>query len=164
MDRVAAVRATVSCDIGIHAHNNLGLAVADSLAAMRAGATYVDGSLAGLGAGAGNNPGDVFATVARRMGLDFGLDEFALMDVAEEVVRPEMKFPQVIDRASLTLGYAGIYSSFLHKALEIGKRYGVEPRELLLEAGRRGAVGGQEDMLEELALEFTERAPAGAAR
>ncbi|MCW2744545.1 MAG: 4-hydroxy-2-oxovalerate aldolase [Mycobacterium sp.] len=163
-DRIAAVRAAVSCDIGIHAHNNLGLAVADSLSAMRAGATYIDGTLAGLGAGAGNNQGDVFATVARRMGIDLGIDEFALMDVAEDVVRPQMTSPQVIDRASLTLGYAGIYSSFLHKAIEVGTRYGVEPRDLLLEAGRRGAVGGQEDMLEELALEFVERAPAGAAR
>jgi 4-hydroxy 2-oxovalerate aldolase len=162
MDRVAAVRAEVSCDIGIHAHNNLGLAVADSLAAMRAGATFIDGSLAGLGAGAGNNPGDVFATVARRMGIDLGLDEFALMDVAEDVVRPAMTSPQVIDRASLTIGYAGVYSSFLHKALDVGKRYGVEPRDVLLEAGRRGAVGGQEDMLEEIALEFSERALTGS--
>lgn len=171
IDRVAAVRAEVSCGIGIHAHNNLGLAVADSLAAMRAGASYIDGSLAGLGAGAGNNPGDVFAAVARRMGIDLGIDELTLMDVAEEVVRPQMKFPQIIDRASLTLGYAGVYSSFLHKAIEAGARYGVEPREILLEAGRRGAIAGQEDMLEEIALEFSEGAPrdrtavpAGAAR
>lgn len=161
-ERVAAVRAAVSCAVGIHAHNNLGLAVADSLAAMRAGATFIDGSLAGLGAGAGNNPGDVFATVTRRMGLDLGLDEFALMDVAEEIVRPAMTSPQVIDRASLTIGYAGVYGSFLHKAIDAGRRYGVEPREILLEAGRRHAVGGQEDMLEEIALEFSERAIAGS--
>lgn len=155
-DRVSALRGEVSCAVGIHAHNNLGLAVADSLAAMRAGATYIDGSLAGLGAGGGNNQGDVFATVARRMGYDLAIDELALMDVAEDVVRPQMKFPQVIDRASLTLGYAGVYSSFLHKAIKAGERFGIEPREILLEAGRRGAVAGQEDMLEEIALQFAD--------
>ena len=152
--RVDAARAAVDCPIGIHAHNNLGLALGNTLAAIEAGATYVDGSMCGLGAGAGNTAGEVFAVVASRLGLDTGLDQLALMDVAQDVVSPLLKRPQVIDRTSLLLGQAGLYSSFLLKAEEVGERYGLDPRPLVLEAGRRGAVGGQEDLLEQIALEM----------
>lgn len=150
-DRVAAVRAAVPVEIGLHAHNNLGLSVSNSLAALDEGASFIDGSLGSLGAGAGNTPGEVFAVVMRRLGFEMGVDEWALMDVAEEAVRPLMKYPQVIDRTALLLGYAGVYSSFLRKAQAAASRYGLEPGVILLEAGRRGAVGGQEDLLEEIA-------------
>jgi 4-hydroxy 2-oxovalerate aldolase len=151
--RVAAVRAALGpqIEIGLHAHNNLGLSIANSLAAVAEGATFIDGSLGSLGAGAGNTPGEVFSAVTKRLGFDTGLDEWRLMDVAEDWVRPMMKFPQVIDRSSLVLGYAGVYSSFLHKAQAAAARYGLDPREILLEAGRRGAVAGQEDLLEDIA-------------
>jgi 4-hydroxy 2-oxovalerate aldolase len=162
-DRVAAVRAAISVEIGLHAHNNLGLSVANSLAAIDEGATFIDGSLGSLGAGAGNTPGEVFNVVTRRIGLDTGIDEMRLMDVAEDSVRPMMKFPQVIDRTSLVLGYAGVYSSFLHKAQAAAERYGLDPGEILLEAGRRGAVGGQEDLLEEIAFTMAQEASVGAA-
>ena len=156
--RVEPLRAALSCPVGIHAHNNLGLALGNSLAAVEAGATYVDGSMCGLGAGAGNTAGEVFAVVAERLGLESGLDALALMDVAHDTVNPLLKRPQVIDRTSLLLGQAGLYSSFLLKAEEVGRRYGIDPRPLVLEAGRRGAVGGQEDLLEQIALELQEAA------
>jgi 4-hydroxy 2-oxovalerate aldolase len=154
-DRVGAVRAAVRAEIGVHAHNNLGLSVANSLAAIDEGASFIDGSLGSLGAGAGNTPGEVFNVVTTRLGLDTGIDQWRLMDVAEDDVRPMMKFPQVIDRTSLVLGYAGVYSSFLHKAQAAATRYGLDPRDILLEAGRRGAVGGQEDLLEDIAYTMT---------
>jgi 4-hydroxy 2-oxovalerate aldolase len=162
-DRVAAVRAAISGEIGLHAHNNLGLSVANSLAAIEEGASFIDGSLGSLGAGAGNTPGEVFNVVTRRIGLETGIDEWQLMDVAEDSVRPMMKFPQVIDRTSLVLGYAGVYSSFLHKAQAAAARYNLDPREILLEAGRRGAVGGQEDLLEEIAFTMAQEASVGVA-
>lgn len=155
-DRVAAVRAAVSVDIGLHAHNNLGLSVSNSLAAIAEGASFIDGSLGSLGAGAGNTPGEVFNVVGRRVGFETGIDEWKLMDVAEDSVRPLMKYPQVIDRTSLVLGYAGVYSSFLRKAQAAAARYDVDAGTILIEAGRRGAVGGQEDLLEEIAYSMAQ--------
>lgn len=155
-ERVAAVRAEISVEIGLHAHNNLGLSVANSLAAIDEGASFIDGSLGALGAGAGNTAGEVFNVVARRVGFETGVDEWQLMDVAEDVVRPMMKFPQIIDRTALLLGYAGVYSSFLHKAQAAAARYGLDAGAILLEAGRRGAVGGQEDLLEEIAYSMAQ--------
>lgn len=162
-DRVAAVRAEISVEIGLHAHNNLGLSISNSLAAIDEGASFIDGSLGALGAGAGNTAGEVFNVVTRRVGLETGIDEWHLMDVAEDVVRPMMKFPQIIDRTALVLGYAGVYSSFLHKAQSAAARYGLDPGEILLEAGRRGAVGGQEDLLEEIAYELAQKREASLA-
>jgi 4-hydroxy 2-oxovalerate aldolase len=155
--RVSAVRNRVGCELGLHMHNNLGVAIANSLAGVEEGVTWIDGSLGGLGAGAGNTPAEVLAVVLQRLGLRTGIDADILMDSAEDVVRPQMKHPQVIDRESLIIGDAGVYSSFLGKAQKLGKEYGVAPRELLLEAGRMNAVAGQEDLLEDLAVAITRR-------
>jgi 4-hydroxy 2-oxovalerate aldolase len=152
--RVEALLDAVECKVGFHAHNNLGCGVANAVAAADAGASWVDGSCRGLGAGAGNAATEVLCAALDRAGHETGVDIFALMDVAEEVVAPFMPRPQIVDRASLTLGYAGVYSSFLLHAETAAEKYGVDARELLMELGRRGTVGGQEDMIIEVAAEL----------
>ncbi|MCU1765995.1 4-hydroxy-2-oxovalerate/4-hydroxy-2-oxohexanoate aldolase [Pseudomonas protegens] len=139
-------------EVGFHGHHNLGLAIANSLAAIEAGAARIDGSVAGLGAGAGNTPLEVFVAVLERMGVSSGVDLYAIMDVAEDRVVPMLDQPIRLDRDALTLGYAGVYSSFLLFAKRAERKYGISARELLVELGRRGTVGGQEDMIEDLAL------------
>jgi 4-hydroxy-2-oxovalerate/4-hydroxy-2-oxohexanoate aldolase len=154
--RIALLRAELPAEveIGFHGHHNLSMGVANSLAAVDAGAKRIDGSAAGLGAGAGNTPLEVFAAVLDRMGAKHGVDLYRLMDVAEERVVPMMDTPVRIDRDALILGYAGVYSSFLLFAQRAGEKYGVSPRDLLVELGRRRTVGGQEDLIEQLALEM----------
>lgn len=139
-------------DIGFHGHNNMSMAVANSLAAIEAGALRIDGSVAGLGAGAGNTPLEVFVAVLNRMHAHTGIDLYKIMDVAEDLVVPLLDHPIRVDRNSLTLGYAGVYSSFLLFAKRAEEKYGVSARDILVELGRRGTVGGQEDMIEDLAL------------
>lgn len=139
-------------EIGFHGHHNLGMGIANSLAAIEAGASRIDGSVAGLGAGAGNTPLEVFCAVLDRMGVTTGVDLFKIMDVAEDLVVPMMDHPVRVDRNALTLGYAGVYSSFLLFAKRAEEKYGISARDLLVELGRRGTVGGQEDMIEDLAL------------
>ncbi len=139
-------------EIGFHGHHNMGMAIANSLAAVDAGAIRIDGSVAGLGAGAGNTPLEVFVAVLDRMGAKHGMDLYKIMDVAEDLVVPIMDQPIRVDRDSLTLGYAGVYSSFLLFAQRASAKYGITARDLLVELGRRGTVGGQEDMIEDLAL------------
>ena len=139
-------------EIGFHGHHNLGMGIANSLAAIEAGASRIDGSVAGLGAGAGNTPLEVFCAVLDRMGVKTGVDLFKIMDVAEDLVVPMLDHPIRVDRNALTLGYVGVYSSFLLFAKRAEDKYGVSARELLVELGRRGTVGGQEDMIEDLAL------------
>lgn len=139
-------------EIGFHGHHNMGMAIANSLAAVEAGATRIDGSVAGLGAGAGNTPLEVMVAVLDRMGANHGIDLYKIMDVAEDLVVPIMDQPIRVDRDSLTLGYAGVYSSFLLFAQRAEAKYGIMARDLLVELGRRRTVGGQEDMIEDLAL------------
>lgn len=153
-DRIALLRDQLKPDteIGFHGHHNLGMSISNSLAAMASGADRIDGSVAGLGAGAGNTPLEVFVAVLERMQVNHGIDLYGIMDVAEDLVVPMMEQPIRIDRDALTLGYAGVYSSFLLFAQRAEKKYGVPARDILLELGRRGTVGGQEDMIDDTAM------------
>ncbi|WP_028008505.1 4-hydroxy-2-oxovalerate aldolase [Solimonas flava] len=139
-------------EIGFHGHHNLSMGVANSIAAVAAGARRIDCACGGMGAGAGNTPMEVFVAVCNRMGIETGVDVFKVSDVAEDLVTPIMDFPVRIDRNSLTLGYAGVYSSFLLFAKRAEAKYGVPAREILLELGRQKMVGGQEDMIEDTAI------------
>lgn len=139
-------------ELGFHGHHNLAMSVGNSLAAVEAGANRIDGSAGGLGAGAGNTPLEAFNAVLDRMGAFTGVDVFKLMNVAEEVVVPLMDQLIRVDRDSLIMGYAGVYSSFLLHAKRAGKKYGVPSGEILVELGERKTVGGQEDMIEDVAL------------
>lgn len=153
-ERLAAVRQALKpeTELGFHGHHNLAMGIANSLAAIEAGANRIDAAAAGLGAGAGNTPMEVLVAVCARMGIETGVDVFKIQDVAEDLVVPLMDFPIRIDRDALTLGYAGVYGSFLLFAKRAEAKYGIPARELLLELGRRGMVGGQEDMIEDTAL------------
>jgi len=152
--RIALAREKLAptTEIGFHGHHNLAMGVANSIAAVAAGARRIDCACGGMGAGAGNTPMEVFVAVANRMGIETGVDVFKISDVAEDLVTPILDFPVRIDRNSLTLGYAGVYSSFLLFARRAEAKYGIPARELLLELGRQKMVGGQEDMIEDLAL------------
>lgn len=164
-ERIALLRSELKpeTEIGFHGHHNLGMSISNSLAAMEAGATRIDGSVAGLGAGAGNTPLEVFTAVLDRMGVDHGIDLYKIMDVAEDIVTPMMDQPIRIDRDALTLGYAGVYSSFLLFAQRAEKKYGVPARDILLELGRQKTVGGQEDMIDDTAMTMAKARQANKA-
>ena len=153
-ERLGAVREALKpeTELGFHGHHNLAMGVANSVAAIESGATRIDAAAAGLGAGAGNTPMEVLIAVCERMGIQTGVDVWKIQDVAEDLVVPIMDFPIRIDRDALTLGYAGVYGSFLLFAKRAGAKYGIPARDILVELGRRKMVGGQEDMIEDTAI------------
>lgn len=157
-DRVAALREKLpdNVEVGFHGHNNLGLGIGNSLRAVQAGATRIDGALAGLGAGAGNAATEVLAAVFARAGVETGVDVIAVLAAADEIVRPYMRHEPRMDFGSIVLGYAGVYSSFLLHAMRAGERYGVPMQDILLEAGARQLIGGQEDVMIEIAVALAE--------
>lgn len=153
--RVSLLSVKLSIPVGFHAHNNLGLAAANSLAAVEEGASYIDGTCRGLGAGAGNCQIEVFAALLERMGCQTGINLEKLLQTAEEQVEPIMLRPQTIDTDSLMLGYAGVYSSFLLHARRAAKQFGLRTGDILKELGKRGMVGGQEDMIVDVAYQLS---------
>ncbi|MBO9130654.1 4-hydroxy-2-oxovalerate aldolase [Bacillus sp. 165] len=159
-ERIRALRSSLNIPIGFHAHNNLSLAMANTLAAIEEGATRIDGSVRCLGAGAGNTQTEVLAAVLDRLGIETGIDVYKMMDVAEELVAPILPKPQEITKGSLVLGYAGVYSSFLLHANRAAKHFGLDPRDILVELGKRKVVGGQEDMIIDVASEIAKKQAA----
>ncbi|MEB2631184.1 4-hydroxy-2-oxovalerate aldolase [Peribacillus frigoritolerans] len=159
-ERVKALRESLDIEVGFHAHNNLSLAVANSLVAIEEGATRIDGSVRCLGAGAGNTQTEALLAVLDRMGINVGIDLYKMMDLAEDVIGPILPSSQEIRKGSLVMGYAGVYSSFLLHAERAGKRFNLDPRVILMELGKRKVVGGQEDMILDVAAELA-KAKAG---
>ncbi|MGA3114100.1 MAG: 4-hydroxy-2-oxovalerate aldolase [Syntrophobacteraceae bacterium] len=158
--RIEALVDAVSVPVGFHAHASLGLAIANSLTAAEAGASYLDGTCRGLGGGAGNAQTEVIVGVLRKAGFETGIDFYGIMDVAQDIVEPMMHRPQVIRSASLMQGYAGVYSSFLLHTYRAAEKYRLNPRDILVELGRRQMVGGQEDMILDVAYEMAQRKEA----
>ncbi|WP_413300771.1 4-hydroxy-2-oxovalerate aldolase [Bacillus sp. 1P10SD] len=156
-ERIRALRESLDIEIGFHAHNNLSLAVANTLVAIEEGATRIDGSVRCLGAGAGNTQTEVLVAVLNKMGIDLGIDIYQMMDLAEDIVKPLIPGSQEISKGSLVMGYAGVYSSFLLHAERASKRFNLDPRDILLELGKRKVVGGQEDMILDIAAEMANK-------
>ncbi|MEX2416571.1 MAG: 4-hydroxy-2-oxovalerate aldolase [Paenibacillaceae bacterium] len=156
-ERIRALRDSLSVNIGFHGHNNLSLAMANTLVAIEEGATRIDGSIRCLGAGAGNTQTEVLVAILDRMGIQTGIDVYKMMDIAEDIVAPILPKPQEITKNSLVLGYAGVYSSFLLHAQRAAEQFGIDSRDILVELGKRKVVGGQEDMIVDVATDILNR-------
>ncbi len=163
-ERIKALKQSLSVEIGFHAHNNLSLAMANTLVAIEEGATRIDGSVRCLGAGAGNTQTEVLVAVLDRLGIETGVDLYKMMDIAEDIVTPILQVPQEITRDSLVLGYAGVYSSFQLHAQRAAKKFGIDSRDILIELGKRRVVGGQEDMIVDVAAEIAKKRQEVAVR
>lgn len=163
-ERIRALRQHVGVNIGFHGHNNLSLAMANTLVAIEEGATRIDGSVRCLGAGAGNTQTEVLVAVLDRLGIETGVDLYKMMDLAEDVVAPILQVPQEITRDSLVLGYAGVYSSFQLHAQRAAKKFNIDSRDILIELGKRKVVGGQEDMIVDVAEEISRKNLESVAR
>ncbi|RNA67074.1 4-hydroxy-2-oxovalerate aldolase [Alteribacter keqinensis] len=159
-ERIKALRQSLRINIGFHGHNNLSLAMANSLAAMEAGATYLDGSIRSLGAGAGNTQTEVMVAVLDKMDINTGVDLSTMMDLAQDIVAPILPKPQEIEKGSLILGYAGVYSSFLLHSERAAQKYNLDIRDILVELGRQKVVGGQEDMIVDVAQNLAKKKEA----
>ena len=159
--RVRALKEALKIEVGFHAHNNLGLGVGNTLAAVEAGADQVDGTLRGLGAGAGNTATELLVATLDRLGYEHDWDVFGLLDAAEFVVAPIMPFQPIPDRDSIAIGYAGVYSTFLLHAKRLGQQYNVDPLEILVELGRRKTMAGQEDWILDVTLELAKQNKKG---
>jgi 4-hydroxy-2-oxovalerate aldolase len=156
-EKIRALKDSLSINIGFHGHNNLSLAMANTLVAIEDGATRIDGSIRCLGAGAGNTQTEVLVSVLDKLGVKTGIDIFKMMDIAEDLIAPILGKPQEITRDSLVLGYAGVYSSFLLFAQRAAKKFGIDSRDILIELGKRNVVGGQEDMIVDVAAEISKQ-------
>lgn len=156
-ERIKALKDSLSVNVGFHGHNNLSLAMANTLAAIEAGATRIDGSMRCLGAGAGNTQTEVLVAVLDKLGIETGIDVYKMMDIAEDLVAPILEKPQEITKDGLILGYAGVYSSFLLHAQRAAKRFNIDSRDILLELGKQHIVGGQEDMIVDVAQELAKK-------
>ncbi|WP_227937783.1 4-hydroxy-2-oxovalerate aldolase [Alkalihalobacillus deserti] len=156
-ERISALKNELSCEVGFHGHNNLSMAVANTVAAVEAGATYIDGSLRCLGAGSGNTQTEVMVAVLERMGYETGVNLYRILDVANDVVAKYMQRPQEVTGSSLIMGYSGVYSSFLLHTQTAAQKFGVDERDILVELGKMKAVGGQEDLIYDVAQRFAEK-------
>lgn len=156
-ERIKALKQNLNINIGFHAHNNLSLAMGNTLAAIEEGATKIDGSVRCLGAGAGNTQTEVLVAVLDRLGIKTGVDLYKMQDLAEEIVAPILQTPQEITKDSLVMGYAGVYSSFRLHAQRAAKKFGLDSRDILIELGKRNVVGGQEDMIIDVASEMAQQ-------
>lgn len=156
-ERVKKLVDNLQIKVGFHAHNNLGLAVANTLAAIEAGASFVDGSARAMGAGAGNTQTEVLVAVLNKLGYNTGVELYEIMDVAQDLVAPLLEHEQIIDKDSLMLGYAGVYSSFRLFAQRAADKFGIDSRDILEELGKMGVVGGQEDMIVDVASQLAKK-------
>lgn len=156
-ERVSALKNAIAIDVGFHAHNNLGVAIGNTLAALEVGADQLDGTLRGLGAGAGNAPTELIVAVLNKMSFDTGISLPVLLDAAEEIVAPIMKKDIVLDRDNILVGYAGIYNSFLYHVNSAAEKFDVNSAEIIVELGKRKALAGQEDLIIEVAIELANK-------